>query len=335
MVILYFEFRFIKIYMKKIKFIDFCAWIWWGRQAAELLWFSCLWYSEIDKDAIQWYNILYWDEKNYWDLMDINPSDLPDFDLMIAWFPCQTFSIAWLRKWFDDERWQIIFWLLKILKEKDIKYFLFENVKWLLNIDNWDALKTIISELEKLWYKVKYSLQNTKDYWVPHSRERVYIYWVKNDLPLDLEQIEYINGNLKEFLIDRDEKYIFNENSSWWKTFIKYLNNKTNNWKYNLNELLKNDYLVIDTRQSDLRLYNWFVPTLRKWRHWLMYVYKWQFRKISWYEWLLLQWFSNENAKLLDSKLSTTKVLWLVGNAMSVNVIKNILNLIINKEYAR
>ena len=319
-------------YKKELTFIDFCAWIWWWRQAAELLGYKCLWYSEIDKNAIQWYNILYGNEENYWDLMNINPSKLPDFDLMIAWFPCQTFSIAWLRKWLKDERWQIIFWLLKILKEKNIKYFLFENVKWLLSIDKWETLNNILSELRKIWYTVNYTLENTKNYWIPHSRERVYIYWIKweTEKDLNLKQINYKNGNLSEYLIDRDEKYVFNEESSWWPTFIKYLNNKTNNWKYKLNDLLKKDFLIIDTRQSDLRLYDYFVPTLRKWRHWIMYIYKWTFRKISWYEWLLLQWFNKENAKLLNDSLSTTKVLWLVGNAMSVNVIRKVLDFIIN-----
>lgn len=318
----------------KIKFMDFCSWIWWWRLWAELLWFKCVWFSEIDKDAINWYNILFWDEKNYWDLMKINLDKLPDFNLMIAWFPCQTFSIMWLRKWFDDERWQIIFWLLKILEYKKVDYFLFENVKGLLNIDNWNTLKNIINELNNIWYIVDYKLLNTKDFWLPQSRERVYIFWYRKELKTknNLKKINSFNeikSNIKHFLIDEDKKYIFNDSTKWWDTFIKYLNNKYNKWKYDLKEILKDNYLVLDTRHSDLRLYKWLTPTLRKWRHWILYVRNWELRKLSWYESMLLQWFPKNHANNLSSKLSDTKILWLTWNAMSVNVIKNILSLFI------
>jgi DNA (cytosine-5)-methyltransferase 1 len=318
---------------KKIKFIDFCAWIWWWRSAAESLWYECIWYSEIDKWAIEWYNILYWSEKNYWDLMQIDITTLPNFDLMIAWFPCQTFSIAWLRKGLNDERGQIIFWLLEILKKKNVKYFLFENVKWLISIDNWKTLKNIILELEKLWYNVNYNILNTKDFWLPHSRERVYIYWEKwykwKKLNNEISSIEFSNIFIKDFLIDEEISFEFNMSSLGWNTFIKYLNNKTNKWKIILSELLNEEYLIIDTRQSDLRLYRWYIPTLRKGRHWLLYVRNWKLRKISWFEWMLLQWFNKEKALLISKELSSSKVLWLVWNAMSVNVIKNQLDIFI------
>jgi DNA (cytosine-5)-methyltransferase 1 len=318
--------------MKKLKFIDFCSWIWWWRIAAESLWFKCLWYSEIDKSAIEWYKILHWNDVNFWDLMCINSKDLPDFDLMIAGFPCQSFSIVWKRSWLNDERWRVIFWLLKILKEKDIPYFLFENVKWLQNIESWKVLENIISSLEKMWYVVEYRLLNTKDFWLPHSRERVYIFWRKKELwELNIEdrlKKTYIDStDISNFLIDTDKKYIFNENSSSWSTFIKYLNNKYNKWKYNINDLLKVNYLVLDTRQSDLRLYNWYTPTLRKWRHWIYYVKNGNLRKLSGYESILLQWFSKDMAWKLKKKLSDSKILSLSWNAMSVNVVKNILSL--------
>ena len=320
----------------KIKFIDFCAWIWWWRTAAESLWLECIWYSEIEKSAIEWYTIMYWTEKNYWDLMKIDINSLPDFDLMIAWFPCQTFSIAWLRKWLNDERWQIIFWLLEILKNKDIKYFLFENVKWLLSIDNWKTLKNILSELKNLWYNVNYNLLNTKDFWLPHSRERIYIYWEKSDtlsnINKEIKVIKFSNTIIKNYLIDDDEKYIFNDNANWWNTFIKYINNDINWWKFNLNELLKEDFLILDTRQSDLRLYRWYVPTLRKGRHWLLYIRDWKIRKISWFEWMLLQWFDIEKSRLISKNFPFTKLLWLVWNSMSVNVIKEILSLYITNK---
>ncbi len=75
-----------------IKFMDFCAGIGGGRLGLENLGMQCLGFSEIDKNAEKTYREFFGeDEKNHGDLTKINPNDLPDFDLMIAGFPCQTF----------------------------------------------------------------------------------------------------------------------------------------------------------------------------------------------------------------------------------------------------
>lgn len=78
--------------MKNMEFMDFCAGIGAGRLGLEKLGLNCLAFSEIDKYAEKTYREFFGHkEKNYGDLMKINPKDLPDFDLMIAGFPCQTF----------------------------------------------------------------------------------------------------------------------------------------------------------------------------------------------------------------------------------------------------
>ena len=99
---------------KNLKFIDFCAGIGGGRIGLENLGMRCVGFSEIDKNAEKTYRLFFGDEeKNYGDLMKINPNDLPDFDLMIAGFPCQTFSVMGQRKGMCDKRGQIIFDLIK------------------------------------------------------------------------------------------------------------------------------------------------------------------------------------------------------------------------------
>ncbi|MDP2820875.1 MAG: DNA (cytosine-5-)-methyltransferase [bacterium] len=94
----------------KIKFIDFCAGIGAGRFGLQNLGLCCVGFSEIDKNAERTYREFFGqEEKNYGDLMKINAKDLPDFDLMIAGFPCQTFSVIGQRKGMCDRRGQIIF----------------------------------------------------------------------------------------------------------------------------------------------------------------------------------------------------------------------------------
>ena len=80
--------------MCKLKFIDFCAGIGAGRLGLQNLGMTCLAFSEIDKYAERTYREFFGhEEKNHGDLMKINPADLPNFDLMIAGFPCQSFSV--------------------------------------------------------------------------------------------------------------------------------------------------------------------------------------------------------------------------------------------------
>ncbi len=93
-----------------IKFMDFCAGIGGGRLGLQNLGLKCVAFSEIDQYAEKTYRELFGnEEKNYGDLTKINPVDLPNFELMIAGFPCQSFSVIGQRKGMNDDRGQIIF----------------------------------------------------------------------------------------------------------------------------------------------------------------------------------------------------------------------------------
>ena len=103
--------------MKKLKFIDFCAGIGGGRLGLTNNNLECIGYSEIDSLPEKTYKIFYGnEEKNWGDLTKINSKDLPDFDLLIGGFPCQTFSVIGKRAGFNDKRGLIIYSLIDILK---------------------------------------------------------------------------------------------------------------------------------------------------------------------------------------------------------------------------
>ncbi len=94
---------------KNLKFIDFCAGIGAGRLGLEKNGLTCIGFSEVDKQAENTYRKLFgYDEINYGDLTKIKTETLPDFEMMIAGFPCQTFSVIGQRKGMGDERGQII-----------------------------------------------------------------------------------------------------------------------------------------------------------------------------------------------------------------------------------
>lgn len=106
---------------------------------------------------------------------------LQDFDILLAGFPCQTFSIAGVKKGFEDSRGQLFFDIAKILQIKKPQAFLLENVKGLLNHERGNTLKTILKILtEDLNYRVSYQILNSKDFGVPQNRERIYIAGFKN-----------------------------------------------------------------------------------------------------------------------------------------------------------
>lgn len=311
-----------------IKFVDFCAGIGAGRLGLEKNGLTCVGFSEIDKYAEATYRKFFGqDEMNYGDLMKIDPNNLPDFDMMIAGFPCQTFSVIGQRKGMKDERGQIIYGLIKIMLAKNLKYFILENVKGLTNHDNGNSLKVILNELNNAGYRVFYKVLNSIDYGVPQMRERIYFVGVRKDLvPKDFQFFfpeRQAKVKLENYLVDKKELN-FDSKKEAYGTFIKYLNNKYNRNQYSIDQLLKRDFLVLDTRQSDLRLYENKVPTLRTGRHGILYVKNGKFRKLSGFESLLLQGFPKELAKKVDGQIDDINLLKQAGNAMTVSTIQAI-----------
>jgi DNA (cytosine-5)-methyltransferase 1 len=136
---------------------------------------ECVGYSEINKYAIQIYEKHFPKTKNFGDITKIIASELPDFDLLVGGFPCQAFSIAGKRGGFDDTRGTLFFDVARILKEKQPRNFILENVKGLLSHDNGRTFKTIINTLTELGYCVEWQVLNAKNFGIPQNRERVFI----------------------------------------------------------------------------------------------------------------------------------------------------------------
>lgn len=314
-----------------IKFMDFCSGIGGGRIGLENIGFSCVGFSEIDKKAETTYRKFFGnDETNYGDLMKIESSKLPEFDIMIGGFPCQTFSIIGQRCGLEDEkRGQIIYGLAKILKEKEINYFILENVKGLINHDKGNSLKQILNLLDETGYKVFYKILNSLNFGAPQMRERIYFVGIKKDLiPKNFLYIfpkmySKNSNTLQKCLVDT-VNLTFDQRMSSYNTFLKYLNNKYNKGKFTISGLLSKEYRIIDTRQSDLRIYYDKTPTLRRGRHGILYVKNGKFRKLSGYESLLLQNFPIEYANKIKDVISDSDLLKQAGNAMTTTVIEEI-----------
>jgi DNA (cytosine-5)-methyltransferase 1 len=136
---------------------------------------TCVGYSEIDKYAIQIYEKNFPTHQNLGDITKINTEELPGFDLIVGGFPCQSFSIAGKRRGFSDTRGTLFFDIARIIKIKQPRLLLLENVKGLLSHDEGRTFATIIATLDELGYDIQWQVLNSKNFGIPQNRERVFI----------------------------------------------------------------------------------------------------------------------------------------------------------------
>lgn len=172
---------------------------------------ECVLASEIDKYADKGYEALF-GHKTAGDVMKIDAEDVPDHDLLVGGFPCQSFSFSGLRKGFDDARGTMFFEIARIAKEKQPKVLLLENVKGLVNHDEGKTIRVMVDVLNDIGYRVDFEVLNSKYFRVPQSRERIFILAVREDL---VEQRGWvIRGNT----VSPTAKRVLNQNRNL-KTF--------------------------------------------------------------------------------------------------------------------
>ena len=120
------------------------------------------------------------------DIRDIKESDFPDsVDGIIGGPPCQSWSEAGALRGIEDDRGQLFFDYIRILRDKKPKFFLAENVSGMLASRHSDAVKNITSMFEASGYDVSITLVNAKDYGVAQERKRVFFLGFRKDLNVD------------------------------------------------------------------------------------------------------------------------------------------------------
>ena len=203
----------------KITFIDLFAGIGGFHQAMHSVGGHCVFASEWDKNARVSYEANYKGiapnlfENNYRyfnsDINDARPEDIPDFDVCCGGFPCQAFSIAGLKRGFEDTRGTLFFNIANIVRYKKEhghapKVLFLENVKGLKMHDKGKTLEVILATLNELGYDYRYDVINAKYFGIPQNRERLFIIaWDKEQIP---------NGDFRfPYGIDEGGKTIFNK----------------------------------------------------------------------------------------------------------------------------
>lgn len=131
--------------------------------------------SEIKRRAIEAYR------RNFGEIPDGDitqtaAADVPDFDFLLAGFPCQAFSSAGRRMGFEDARGTLFFDVARILKEKKPRGFLLENVEGLVSHDGKRTLAAMSRMLSDLGYRAGWEVLDGRDFGLAQSRRRIYIF---------------------------------------------------------------------------------------------------------------------------------------------------------------
>lgn len=210
---------------KKFTFIDLFAGIGGFHTAMHSVGGKCVFASEWDKNARISYEANYIEiepslfKKNkkgeylYFneDINDVIPSRVPAFDICCGGFPCQPFSVAGLKRGFEDTRGTLFFNIANLIKEKieaghPPRVLFLENVRGLKNHDKGKTLNVILATLQELGYNYSYEVLNAKHFGVPQNRERLFIIaWYKDLVDVDSFKFPYGISEKGEIIYDKKE----------------------------------------------------------------------------------------------------------------------------------
>jgi DNA (cytosine-5)-methyltransferase 1 len=263
----------------KIKFIDLFAGIGGIRLGFERsvnsfgLNSDCVFTSEIDKNACTTYSFNFPNDNHspMSDITLVDENNIPDFDVLLAGFPCQAFSIAGKRSGFEDTRGTLFFDVARIIKEKKPKAFLLENVKGLVNHKGGKTLSTIINVLKNdLGYKsTTFKVLNSKNFGLAQNRERIYIVGFADGYGGSFEFDTQINNSkrIKDIIEEKPVSVKYYLSETYFKSLINHKQRhslKGNGFGYEIKTMDdianavvcggmgKERNLLIDKRQTNL-----------------------------------------------------------------------------------
>ena len=145
--------------------------------------FNVVWANEYDKSIHKTYRLNHPDTTlNTSDIRTLSGLDIPDCDGIIGGPPCQAWSEGGKRLGIEDSRGQLFFDYIRIVKDKQPKFFVIENVQGILEEKHKDSLNCFIRLLKEAGYRISYELLNAANYKIPQDRFRVFFIGIRNDL---------------------------------------------------------------------------------------------------------------------------------------------------------
>lgn len=233
--------------------------------------FKTIYANEIDKFAVDTIRANFNFFVDHRDINDVKTSEIPDFDIMLAGFPCQAFSIAGYRQGFNDEkgRGNLYFELERIFKIKKPSIILLENVKNLVSHDKGKTFEVILESLKNHNYHVKYQILNACEYGnIPQNRERIYIVCFKDikiyqkfKFPKNIILKTSIN-DLLENEDTIDQKFFYTEKTPFFDKLIETVQDAKTLYQWRYNYVRKNKNNMCPTLTANMGTGGHNVPLL-------------------------------------------------------------------------
>lgn len=254
--------------------------------------FDIVWANEFDKDAAITYRYNFGDdyliEK---DIRKVDAADIPDFDVLVAGFPCQPFSIMGFRKGFNDPRGNLFFEIARIAEAKKPKVIFLENVANLLEHDEGKSFLTVYNALAPQGYAFRYQLIDSLEYGnVPQRRTRIFIVAFRDieacnkfKFPEKIERTVELNDILVRS-VQHSRCYYYNENSIYYNDLKRIVTDKKALYKIYDSGVSRKAHYICPTLTANMGTFPDRVPIVLD---------DYGIRKITPYECLALQGFPN------------------------------------------
>ena len=179
---------------KEINMIDLFAGTGAFSRAFEENGVKCSFANDFCKNSQKIFDMNHDTKLTYGNLNDIKNEDIPKHDILCGGFPCQPFSIAGKQQGFEDERSNVFWKIISIIKHHNPGIVILENVKNLKSHDKGNTFRVVFEKLSELGYHIKHNILNTSKITnIPQNRERIYIVCFK-----DKEKCDKFDFNFEE-----------------------------------------------------------------------------------------------------------------------------------------
>ena len=282
--------------------------------------FDIVWANEFDKDAATTYKLNFGEHiLNKKDIRTVSSSEIPDFDVLVAGFPCQPFSSAGKQKGFEDPRGDLFFQIARIVEAKHPQVVFLENVPNLLDHDDGKTFLTIYNTLVPFGYTFRYRVMDSYEYGnVPQHRKRIFIVGFLDEKKCEAFSFPDKIGCTKKLndIIDRsvkhDKSYYYAESSFYYQDLKRIVTDRRALYKINDSGVSSKPYFVCPTLTANMGTYPDRVPIVLD---------DYGIRKITPYECLALQGFPKD---FRFSGIPLKNAYLQCGNSVVVPVIRRI-----------
>lgn len=218
--------------------------------------FEIVYANDIDVKAINTHNLNIVSRKTVCaDICETLSDDIPEHDVLVGGFPCQSFSTVNPTKDPFDDRANLYRQMARIIKDKQPKIFIAENVRGFMTLHGGSIFRRVMKEFEDCGYVIYHSLINAADFGIPQKRQRVIVVGVRKDIPNNYEFPVPTNVNnwvplssVIEEVALKEEKYYFSQRA------VEGMKNAKSNMKRGLAQNLNEPSLTITSHLAKVSL---------------------------------------------------------------------------------